>query len=465
MDTFSFKPRSALRTAVLAIGLVAEPGLAAGAQEGTVAAASDGGGARITGSVFDSTTMSYLAGARVAVLGTNAVATSSEDGSFLLSNVPAGSHWVLFYHERLGELGVSAPSRQLTLREGNSDEVLLAIPSRTTLLGAWCMAEERRPGAAAISGTVTDSLTGVPIPGAVVTASPPRRGGVGGDPVSVRTDDSGRYRMCDAPASEFTLQASFAQSRGRSVFLGLEPGAAAVVDLMMLLAAEATLRGNVIDPLSGEPVANATVQVLGTDASVLTNAAGDFLLDKLPPGRHLVVTDHIAYEQRTDSVTIQGQETVDIEVRLAQEVIELEGFVVTGRSRFGRSSLAGDAKRADFLDRESIEELLVRSTNTVDLLRNMNTPGLRVRDVWVEGPLGIRMQGYCIEVSRRSGGQGCQPAAVFLNDVLVPFPDELIRDLNPQAIQGLEVLSPIDAQFQFGTIAGNGAILIYTTAR
>ena len=70
--------------------------------------------------------------------------------------------------------------------------------------------------------------------------------------------------------------------------------------------------------------------------------------------------------------------------------------------------------------------------------------------------------GWCIEVSRRSGGDGCRPAAIVLNDVPMAFPDQIIRDLDPNIIQRIEVLSPVDAQFQFGSAAGNGAILIYT---
>ena len=70
--------------------------------------------------------------------------------------------------------------------------------------------------------------------------------------------------------------------------------------------------------------------------------------------------------------------------------------------------------------------------------------------------------GLCIEVSRRAGGEGCIMAAVVLNGVVVPLPDQVIRDLDPNVIDRIEVLSPIDAQFQFGSIAGNGAIAIYT---
>jgi sulfur carrier protein ThiS len=229
------------------------------------------------------------------------------------------------------------------------------------------------------------------------------------------------------------------------------------------MSAEGTLEGYVRDYVTGEPVAGASVSVAGTTSSTLTDLTGRFILDDLPPGRHLVTTDHIAYEERTDSVTIFSQEVVDIEVRMATEALEVEGLVVTARTRFGRTTLAGDAKRADFISREEIEALLPRVTATADLLRNMKTPGLRIRDVYQADEItGVMIPGLCIEVSRRSGGEGCRPAAVALNGVIVPFPDQLLRDLDPNIIDRIEILSPIDAQFQFGSAAGNGAVVIYT---
>ena len=137
--------------------------------------------------------------------------------------------------------------------------------------------------------------------------------------------------------------------------------------------------------------------------------------------------------------------------------------MVTARTRFGRTSLAGDAKRADFLSREEIEVLLPRVAATEDLLRNMNTPGLRIRNVYqVDEITGVMIPALCIEVSRRSGGEGCTPAAVTLNDVLIPYPDQFLQDLDPNIIDRIEILSPIDAQFQYGSAAGNGAVAIYT---
>lgn len=416
----------------------------------------------LRGVVFDSTSMSALPGARVAVIGTAATGDADENGRFMLEGIPAGSHWISFYHERLQALGVSPPSRQIHFDPGRTVDVELAVPSEETLLEGWCLAEQSSPEFAAIAGVVTDSLTGVPMPRAIVTAQAVGRY-TGIPPVEVRTDDSGYFRMCSVRGGvDLRLQAHFGQSSGRSVELRLESGSAEIQDLQLLMSAEGTLAGYVRDFVSGEPVTGAQVSVLGTSSSVLTDQAGRFFMDDLPPGRHLVTTDHLGYEARTDSVTIFSQETVDIEVRMATEALEVEGLVVTARTRFGRTSLAGDAKRVDFLGREEIEALLPRVQQTPDLLRNMNAPGLRIREVYqVDELTGIMMPSFCVEI-RRSGGEGCRPAAVAINNVIVPYPDQVLRDLDPTIIDRIEILSPIDAQFQFGSVAGNGAVLIFT---
>ena len=416
----------------------------------------------LQGVVFDSTEMQVLPNARVAVMGTSVTGATDEEGRFRLEDVPAGAHWVTFYHDRLQTLGVSPPSKQVDFVAGASRQVELAVPSEETLLLGWCMAEQSSPDFAVVAGVVQDSLTGVPMPRAVVRAESTGRF-TGIPPVEVRTDESGYFRMCSLRAGvDMRLQARFGQNTGRSVELYLEPGTATIQDLQLLMSSEGTLVGYVRDYMSGDPVSGATVSVLGTNSSTLTDGSGRFLLDDLPPGRHLVNTDHLAYEARTDSVTIFSQETVDIEVRMATEALEVEGLVVTARTRFGRTSLAGEAKRVDFIGREEIEAALPRVTATPDLLRTMNMPGLRIREVYqVDELTGAMVPGICIEI-RRSGGEGCRPAAVALNNVLVPYPDEVLRDLDPNIIDRIEILSPVDAQFQFGSQAGNGAVLIFT---
>lgn len=426
-------------------------------------AAQVAGTASLRGAVFDSTSMAPLAGARVAVIGTSAVGETDEQGQFVLEGIPEGAHWVSFFHDRLQTLGVSPPSRQVTFAPGQAVDVVLSVPSEETLLAGWCLAEQPAPGFGSIAGVVTDSLTGVPMPRAIVRAEVVSRM-PGLQPVEVRTDDAGYFRMCSVRGDvDIRLQASFGQSAGRTVETYVPAGAARVQDLVLLMSAEGTLAGFVRDYVSGDPIQGAVVSVAGTTSSTLTDLTGRFILDDLPPGRHLVTTDHLAFEARTDSVTIFSEETVDIEVQMATEALEVEGLVVTARTRFGRTSLAGDDKRSDFIGREEIEVMLPRVTGTADILRNMNAPGMRIRDVYqVDQLTGVMVPGLCIEVSRRAGGEGCVMAAVVLNGVVVPLPDQVIRDLDPNVIDRIEVLGPVDAQFQFGTIAGNGAIAIYT---
>jgi len=448
--------RSLKTTGLLLIALLALPQAQVAAQLT--------GSASLSGSVFDSTSMQELGGARVAIIGTSVSTDADELGRFRLEGIPAGTHWVSFYHSRLQTLGVSPPSRQVSFREGESVQLQLAVPSEETLLLGWCLAEQPGPGYGVISGIVTDSLTGVEMPRAIVTASLADRPPGASPAVEVRTDDSGRYRMCAVPAGrQLRVQAHFGPNSGRSVVMAVQAGEAEVTDLMLLMSAEGILSGRVYDFGTGDGLPGATVVVMGTSSSTLTDAEGRFVMDDLPPGRHLITTDHLAYGARTDSVTIFSQETVDIVVQMAPQALEIEGLMVTSRTRFGKTSLAGDAKRADFISREEIDVLLPRTTNTADLLRNVNAPGLRIRDVYMADPLtGATTPSLCIEVSRRSGGEGCKPAAVFINGIVVPYPDQVIRDMDPNVIDHIEVLSPIDAVFRFGSLAGNGAIVIYT---
>lgn len=450
----SLNPRGAIRAATLIAVWLCAPTVVMGQADQT---------ASLRGAVFDSTSMQMLAGARVAVIGTNAVGETDASGLFRLDGIPEGSHWVSFFHPRLQSLGVSPPSRQISFGPGETIDVTLAVPSEETLLAGWCLAEQPAPGFAAVAGVVRDSITGVAMPRATVRAEAMSRL-PGIQPVEVRTDEMGYFRICSVRADvDVRLQASFGQSSGRTVEVYLPAGSARIQDLVLLMSAEGTLAGYVRDYATGDPVQGAVVSVAGTNSSTLTDLTGRFVLDDLPPGRHLVTTDHLAFEERTDSVTIFSEETVDIEVRMATEALEVEGLVVTARTRFGRTSLAGDDKRADFIAREEIEAMLPRVSQTADILRNMNAPGMRIRDVYqVDELTGVMVPGLCIEVSRRAGGEGCVPAAVALNGVIVSLPDQVIRDLDPNVIDRIEILGPVDAQFQFGSLAGNGAIAIYT---
>lgn len=420
------------------------------------------GTALLHGTVYDSTAMQSLPGARVAVIGTSIAGQSDGEGRFAIADVPAGSFRVSFFHDRLRELGLSSMSQPVAFEAGETVFLELTIPSEETLLLGWCLTELAEAGLGAVAGLVTDELTGVPMPHTIVTAEPVAGGG--GPSVESMTNEAGYFRICEAPAEvELNLQAHFGQRSSPAVSVVLEAGRGRLQDLVLTMSTEGTLTGYVTDYISGDPVQGAVVSVMGTNSAVLTDDDGRFIMDDLPPGRHLVNTDHLAFEERTDSVTIFGDETVDIEVRMATEALEVEGLVIAARTRYAETSLLGAGQRADVMSREDIEVALPGANGAVDLLRRMNTPGLRVRDGYIQDEItGVMIPGLCIEVGRRPPGGGCAPAAVALNDVLVIYPDMFLRSLDPNVIDRIEVLTPLDAQFRYGPAAANGAIMIYT---
>ena len=179
----ALRTRTALRVAGFAVAAIACAGSAVSGQDQPTAA--------LAGLVFDSTAMTPLVGARVAVMGTSALGTTDESGRFLLRDVPEGAV--------LGFVLPSAPAgagRQRTSSPGESERwghserhPRGAVRGDAAGMG-WCMAEQPAPGSAAIAGFVTDSVTGVPMPRAIVRAEPISRM-PGLRAVEVRTDDSG----------------------------------------------------------------------------------------------------------------------------------------------------------------------------------------------------------------------------------------------------------------------------------
>ncbi|MEJ2541358.1 MAG: carboxypeptidase regulatory-like domain-containing protein, partial [Gemmatimonadota bacterium] len=360
-----------LRAALLLLAAVAG---GAGAQEPTGV---------VEGTVFDSTTMSPLQGARVALVGTTSMTQSDAEGRVRLDGVPLGNHPVTFYHNRLQELGISASGASVTVDAGGLARVALAVPSSTTILRAWCAAESPRPDYSPMAGFVRDSLTGVVLPRANVTLAVLDASGRIESSVTGRADDEGYYRLCNVPSDRTVrVVATFGTSGSAPTVLETPSRSASFEDLELTLASIGEIRGQVRDYATREPLSGARVSVLGTDSEILTDAEGEFVLDGLPPGLHLIETEYLGYATRTDSVTIRSDEAVLVEVPLAANAIEIAGMTVTARGRRG-DPLTDLGRRTDFIGRPEVDAMLPRSQNVAQLIQGANFPGLSVRDVQV----------------------------------------------------------------------------------
>ena len=90
-----------------------------------------------------------------------------------------------------------------------------------------------------------------------------------------------------------------------------------------------TLRGSVKDFDTHQPLAGASVQLVGTDKGTVTNSEGTFRFDQLPTGRYNLAVSYLGYETSTipEILLESGKEKV-VEVRLVQAGKQLDEAVV-----------------------------------------------------------------------------------------------------------------------------------------
>lgn len=314
-----------------------------------------------------------------------------------------------------------------------------------------------------VEGVIRDEYTGIILPGARVNAvsfSPqnpnePRE-------VEVVADQQGRYRVCDVPdGHRLTLRVEAADRTGAELQVPLE-GPLVTRDLSLRVAGPGRVVGRVLDRATGRPVAAATVGVVGQTRRTQTDEQGYFSLPDVLPGDHIVEVEHLSFEPVDQLVSVVADRTVDLNVQLSADPIELEPLIVTAL-RDRRLEIRGFYERRTWAERTGLGEILGEedierrnAPNVTNILREM--PGI---DVVCSGSRDCQIQS--------SRAAGCTEVNVYVNGTLTLGEgrrealsiDELVR---PFEIAGLEVYTgagQVPAEFS-GTTGRCGAIVIWT---
>jgi hypothetical protein len=319
-----------------------------------------------------------------------------------------------------------------------------------------------------IRGRIVDDATRAPLPGVVVLFED-----LG---ASVQTDSAGQFEVSGIKVGVHYLSLTrpgYRPSTGE--FAVMREGSFIASMIPLTAAAEVPAGrfvGRVTDGDSGQPLSDTDVQIAGIFLGGVTDEAGRFRMDAVPPGRHPVEFSHLGYATRVDTVDVVSGRTSDARVRLALDPIEMEPIdVVVERREIALEDVGFYQRREDgfgeFIDLEIIE----RRAPTV--MTDLFTPiaGVTlVQDPYNPLERSVVMRGGRLGGGLRTGGADhCYPSVVMDGIVIHrggSEPAQIDRLIRPVAIAGVEVYqSSVGVPVQYGGLDSACGVLVIWTRR
>lgn len=328
---------------------------------------------------------------------------------------------------------------------------LMAQAARGQILGIGPCAPAPA-GGIVLRGAIVDSVTGIRLGGATVFLSwrPP----VDGQPrrTEAKAASDGSFAFC-LPEGVIALRLS-AEYEGS--ISAQQPLAGWSQDELRITleAARSRLSGRVLDHLTGDPVRDATITLVGTQLVQTSRHDGRFAFSPLPVGRYVLRVRHVSFRDFADSVRLGAESNTEVTVRVVAGAIPLPALVVDVRSRhldrvgFFERKARGTG---EFLTRSQIEAK--HPLTGTDVVRGV--PGVRV--------LALRPGGAR---SITTGRGSCRFR--YLVDGNRMGPDFEMDEIPPHWIEAVEIYrgpSEVPAQFSSwprSLPAACGVILVWT---
>mgnify|MGYP001056427042 CR=1 FL=1 len=316
------------------------------------------GGAPVAGARVELSWTDYrvVAGGNLQAMPKSLVTTTDQIGRYRICGIEPGAVIIgLATHEK-----TEGVARQFEVEAGTigvADLVMLeedqgrrpgVTPARVAgeVQAPGCAPEDTAAGAGRVAGRVVDASTRVPMGNVEVWLTSEGRE----EPGLVRADGSGRFLFCGVEPGDYELRAvfrGFGEARAR---VQVTPDEEVRVDLPMILSdplrRTGTLRGRVVEAGSGEPVAGATV-VVGEEGGAgarVTGEDGSFELSRIPAGALGVRAYMLGYADAVGGVVVGGGQTLEVEIHLSPEPIEMEPIVVEA-SRIDMGGLLAEVRR------------------------------------------------------------------------------------------------------------------------
>jgi hypothetical protein len=434
------------------------------------APAQNGPKARLSGVVIDSVNGRYLSGAEVVIQGANLSLITDSTGKFHVDSLAPGTYQVGVFHPLLDTLGVSIATQPFHLGPDSASFIALAIPSATTLIKRACpVVGFRAQGSSAVIGHVTDPETLQPVPGADVSIAwiqieASKEVGVRKTPRVIRdvTNAQGEFSICGIPSA---MQASLQARKGNAVTaeipitIGDQESELFARTLLLSMVdsgaktGNASVTGRVV--LEGAPSnAGSRVEVVGTDQIAMTNEKGEFTIQHLPSGSHVLLARHLGFGAETVPVDLSSREPSKVTIKLPKYVAIIEPVVVTARRAASLDKVGFNQRQRTgqgfYIGPETIQAM--HPIYLTDILRRV--PSLRISS----SPTGD-----VVTSSRGVGGNGC--VQYYVDDM--PWqsaePGDINNFVNGNEVVGVEVYAGPGAPAQYTRAMGDCTTIVLWT--
>lgn len=229
-----------------------------------------------------------------------------------------------------------------------------------------------------------------------------------------------------------------------------------------------TIAGVVTDATTDQPIRSASVQIEGERLGTMTDTEGRYRLEGVPAGTHTLVASVIGYESQAQTVEVTTGELATVDFALTVSALRLDEVVVTATGDRRRMEVANVVGSVDVEDLTRTAPI----TNMASLL-NARSPGVQV--LGSTGNVGvasrIRIRGLnsmslnndpivYVDGMRVAGSMGAFAGGAGI--YATGWNSARIDDINPNAIESLDVLKGPAAAALYGTDAANGVIVIRT---
>lgn len=235
-----------------------------------------------------------------------------------------------------------------------------------------------------------------------------------------------------------------------------------------LPASAQTLVGRVLEERRETAVGGAVVSLIDRQGrerlQVLADSAGRFVLVPPEAGEYVLQAVRLGYETTRSpllALTVEGRTTLDL--MMVPLPIGLEGLTVeveaAANAMLRPFGLSTQQLRNRWIDRADIDAVAVKQ-DPAHVIQWQNIAG-----VFVARPessvAGSDDMGLCVSFKRGRSGAGADRCAVtVLDGQIVPGPVAMMLD--PDALEGMAVLTPVEATTLYGELGGAGAVLLWT---